>query len=107
MTLNQLSILGFTGSNAETKHLPNGTPIVKFSVATSKSWKDENGNWKEKTQWHTVVAFGRGFAQLAGRLVKGTAVFVQGKLTTRKYDRKIKVPIDNGRIVDHSISQLA
>ena len=55
MNLNQLSIIGFIGKNTETKYLPNGTPVTKFSVATKKSWKDENDEWKEKTQWHNVV----------------------------------------------------
>jgi len=71
MNLNQLSIIGFVGKNAETKSLPNGTPVTKFSVATKKSWKDENDAWQQKTQWHNVVAFGKSFAQSADRLVKG------------------------------------
>jgi primosomal replication protein N len=93
MNLNQLTIIGFCGANAETKYVPNGTPVTKFSVATKKSWKDENDQWKEKTQWHNVVAFGKGFAQLADRLVKGAHVFVRGELTAREYDRTIRVPI--------------
>ncbi len=106
MNLNQLTIMGFCGAKAETKYLPNGTPVTKFSVATKKSWKDENDEWKEKTQWHNVVAFGKGFAQLADRLFKGAHVFVQGELTTREYDRTIKVPIAKGRSVEHVIQQL-
>jgi single-strand DNA-binding protein len=106
MNLNQLTIIGFCGANAEAKYLPNGTPVTKFSVATKRSWKDENDEWKEKTQWHNVVAFGKGFAQLADRLVKGAHVFVQGELTTREYDRTIKVPIAKGKSVEHTIQQL-
>ncbi len=105
MNLNQLSIIGFLGKNAETKYLPNGTPVTKFSVATQKSWKDENDEWKEKTQWHNVVAFGRGFAQVADRLVKGAHVFVQGELTTREYDRTIKISAGKGKNVEHVIQQ--
>ncbi len=59
MNLNQLSIIGFVGKNAETRSLPNGTPVTKFSVPTKRSWKDENDTWQEKTQWHNVVAFGK------------------------------------------------
>src|SRR6476661_1168932 len=106
MNLNQLSIIGFIGKNAETKYLPNGTPVTKFSVATKKSWKDENNEWKEKTQWHNVVAFGKGFEQLADRLVKGAHVFVQGELTTREYDRTIKVSTGKGENIEHVIQQL-
>jgi single-strand DNA-binding protein len=106
MNLNQLTIIGFIGRNAETKPLPNGTPVTKFSVATTRSWKDEKGEWKDKTQWHNVVAFGPGFAQTASRLVKGAHIFVQGELTTREYDRTITVP--NGKkSIEHVIQQLA
>ena len=106
MNLNQLTIIGFIGRNAETKQLPNGTPATKFSVATTRSWKEEKGDWKDRTQWHTVVAFGQGFAQMTSRLVKGAHTFVQGELTTREYDRTITVP--NGkRSIEHVIQQLA
>ena len=53
-----------------------------------------------------VVAFGKGFAQVADRLVKGAHVFVQGELTTREYDRTIKVPAGNGKTIDHTVPQL-
>ena len=106
MNLNQLSIIGFIGKNAETKYLANGTPVTKFSVATKKSWKDEKDEWQERTQWHNVVAFGNGFAQLADRLTKGAHVFVQGELTTREYDRLIKVPTAKGKNIEHVIQQL-
>ena len=95
MNLNQLTIIRFIGRNAETKQLPNGTPVTKFSVATTRSWKDDKGEWKEKTQWHNVLAFGQGFAQIAPRLLKGSHVFVQGELSTREYDRTITIP--NGK----------
>ncbi len=105
MNLNQLTIVGFIGRDAETKYLPNGAPVVKFTVATKKSWKDDADGWKEKTQWHSVVAFGEGFAKTAGRLVKGAHVFVQGELATREYDRTIIIPKGN-ETVEHAIPQL-
>jgi single-strand DNA-binding protein len=89
MNLNQLTIIGFIGKDAETVFVKNGTPVTKFSVATKNSWKDDNGEWKEKTQWHNVVAWGPGFQNLAERLKKGTHVFAQGELTTREYDQTI------------------
>jgi single-strand DNA-binding protein len=105
MNFNQYTIAGFIGKDAEIKFLSNGTPVVKFSVATKKSWKDDSEEWKEKTQWHNVVAFGQGFQQLAARLDKGTHVLVQGELNTREYDRTIKIP--NGKKpIEHVIQQL-
>lgn len=106
MNLNQLTIIGFIGKNAETKPLPNGSTVTKFSVATTKSWKDENEEWKSRTQWHTVVAYGQGFAHMAPRLVKGSLVFVQGELVTREYDRTIRIP--NGKkTLEHVVQQIA
>jgi single-strand DNA-binding protein len=106
MNLNQLTIIGFIGRNAETKQLSNGTAVTKFSVATTRSWKDEKGAWKERTQWHNVLAFGQGFAQMTRRLVKGAHVFVQGELSTREYERTIAVP-DGKKSVEHVIQQVA
>ena len=63
--INQLTIVGYVGKNAETKYLANGTPVVKFSVATRKAWKDEQGEWKDRTQWHNVIAYGKGFEPIA------------------------------------------
>lgn len=106
MNFNQLTIIGYIGKSAETKQLPNGTPVTKFSVATTRSWKDDKGEWKDKTQWHTVVAYGQSFTQVAPRLAKGAHVFVQGELTTREYDRTVQVP--NGKkTIEHVIQQLA
>jgi single-strand DNA-binding protein len=105
MKLNQLTIIGFVGKNAEAKQRPNGTPVTKFSVATKESWKDDHEEWKEKTQWHNVVAFGAAFAQMADRLSKGAHVFVQGELNTREYDRTITVP-SGKKTIEHSIRQL-
>jgi Single-strand binding protein family len=72
--MDQLSIIGFVGKDVQGKHLPNGTAVVNFSVATKPSWKDYAGEWK--TQWHNVVAYGHRFTKLANRLLKGTHVFV-------------------------------
>jgi single-strand DNA-binding protein len=106
MNLNQLTIIGFIGRNAETRQRPNGSLITKFSVATTKSWKDDNGEWKNKTQWHTVCGFGQGFAQMTPRLLKGTLVFVQGELSTREYERAIRIPTGR-RSIEHVIQQIA
>ena len=104
--MNQLTIIGFVGKTAERKDLPNGTPCVRFSVATKKSWKDSNDDWQERTQWHQVVAFGPNYSQVADRLVKGAHVLVQGELTTREYARKINVPAAKGKTIEHEIKQL-
>jgi single-strand DNA-binding protein len=94
--MNQQTILGFTGRQAEVTQLKNGTPVAKFSVATKISWKDKDtDDWKERTQWHNVVGYGETFAKLADRLVKGAYVLVQGEHLTRQYDKTIE--ISNGK----------
>jgi single-strand DNA-binding protein len=105
MNLNQLSITGFIGRDAETKYLPNGAPVTKFSVATKESWKDENDEWKEKTQWHNVSAFGKGFVQLTDWLLKGAHIFVQVELATREHDRTINISAGNGTGIERTIQQ--
>jgi len=106
MNLNQLTIIGFIGQNANTKQLASGTTVTKFSVATTRSWKDDKGEWKQRTQWHNVLAFGHGFAQMGSRHVKGAHVFVQGELTTREYDRTVSVP-SGKKSIERVIQQLA
>jgi single-strand DNA-binding protein len=105
MNFNQLTTIGFIGKNAETNQLANGTPVTKFSVATTRAWKDDKGEWKTRTQWHNVVAFGQGFAQLAPRLSKGAHVFVQGELTTREYELTIQVS-SGKKTIEHVIQLL-
>jgi single-strand DNA-binding protein len=78
MNLNQLSIIGYIGRSAQTKYLANGTAVTKSSVATRRSWKGENNEWKEKTQWHNVVAFGKGFEQISGAACQRRSRFCAG-----------------------------
>jgi hypothetical protein len=53
--INQITLVGFLGRDAQKKALPNGTPVLNFSLATKKVWKDSNNEWQERTQWHQVV----------------------------------------------------
>ena len=59
MYMNQLTIIGFTGQDAEFHFTPNRTPVATISVATKESWKNEQGEWQSRTEWHRVVAFGK------------------------------------------------
>ena len=102
---NQITILGYLGNDASSKNA-NGTTVTKFSVATKKSWKDQNNEWQEKSQWHQVVCFGPNFEALTSRLVKGAQVFVQGQLTTHEYDRTHKVPAGGKKVIEYVIKQL-
>jgi single-strand DNA-binding protein len=107
MDLNQISIIGYLGSDAKTSSTAGGTQVTKFSVATNKSWKDDNtGEWKSKSQWHNVVGYGDWPASLASRLIKGAHVFVQGELITREYERTVEVTAGK-KNVEAKVMQLA
>jgi single-strand DNA-binding protein len=87
MYMNQLTIIGFTGQDAELHYTQNGTPVMTLSVATKESWKNGQGEWQSRTEWHRVVAFGK-LAEYAKTLPKGSHVLVQGPLRSREYDRE-------------------
>ena len=84
--VNKVIIIGNLGKDPEVKYLQNGTAAAKFSVATSESWKDKNtGQQKEETEWHNVSILGK-LAEIAGEyLKKGSKVYIEGKLKTRKW----------------------
>lgn len=87
--INKVTIVGNLGNDPDVKYTPAGAAITNISVATSESWKDKNsGQQQEKTEWHKVVFFGK-LAEIAGEyLRKGSQVYIEGKLTTRKWQDK-------------------
>ncbi len=87
-TLNKVMLIGNVGKEPELKHTPSGIPVISFRMATSETWKDRENNFKEHTDWHTIVAW-RGLAEVVNKLVKrGSKVFVEGKIRTRIFDDK-------------------
>ena len=85
-TMNQLTIIGFTGREAETHYTTNGTLVATLSVATKESWKDGDGAWQSRTEWHRVVLFA-GLATYGSTLAKGSLIMVQGSVRTREYEK--------------------
>lgn len=86
-SVNKVILIGNLGRDAETAFTASQVAVVKFSVATSRRWKDQaTGDWKEETNWSNVV-FWRG-ENVAPYLLKGTQVYVEGRLQTRSYDDK-------------------
>src|SRR5215467_10080771 len=86
MYLNQLTIIGFTGQDADFHFSSNGTFVTTLSVATKESWKDAAGDWQSRTELHRIVVFGK-LAEYAKTLTKGTHVMVQGSLRSREYEK--------------------
>lgn len=87
--INKVILIGHLGNDPETKHMPSGGAVTNISIATSESWKDKNsGQQQERTEWHRVVFFNR-LAEIAGEyLKKGSKVYVEGSLRTRKWQDK-------------------
>ena len=84
--INKVILVGNLGSDPETKYMPSGSALTNLSVATTDSWKDkQTGEKVEKTEWHRVVMFDR-LAEIAGEyLKKGSQVYIEGQLQTRKW----------------------
>jgi single-strand DNA-binding protein len=84
--VNKVILIGNLGQDPEVKYMPSGGAVTNVTVATSESWKDKNtGEQKENTEWHRVVFFRR-LAEIAGEyLKKGSKVYIEGKLQTRKW----------------------
>ena len=86
--LNKVILIGRLGRDPETRFMPNGEAVCNFSVATSESWKDSNGQKQERSEWHNVTMY-RKLAEIAGKyLTKGSQVYLEGKIQSRKYTDK-------------------
>ena len=86
--VNKVILIGRLGSDVEYKQTQSGSPIAKLSLATSDKWKDKQGQPQEKTEWHRVILWNK-LADIANQyLVKGSQVYVEGKLQTREFQDK-------------------
>ena len=86
-SLNKVTLIGSLGRDPESRSFQNGGKVVELRLATSETWKDKNtGEKKERTEWHTVKLFSEGLANVAERyLRKGSKVYIEGQLQTRKW----------------------
>ena len=85
---NRVILVGHVGRPPEVSHMPNGDAVAKFSIATTDTWKDKGGERHEKTEWHSIVIFRR-LGEAAGEyLKKGSLVYLEGRLQTRKWQDK-------------------
>ena len=83
--VNKVIIVGNLGQDPEVRYMPNGNAVANFTVATSESWKDQQGQQQERTEWHRIVVYRR-LAEIAGEyLRKGSKVYLEGRLQTREW----------------------
>ena len=87
--INKAILIGNLGADPESRHMPSGGAVTNLRIATAESWKDkQTGDKKERTEWHSVVCFGR-LAEIAAEyLRKGRQVYVEGRIQTRKWQDK-------------------
>ena len=87
-SVNKVILVGNLGKDPEVKYTPQGTPVAKFSLATNERYKDKNGEWQDRTQWHNIVAWQR-LAEIAGEyLKKGRSVYIEGRIRTDSWEDK-------------------
>jgi single-strand DNA-binding protein len=85
-SLNKVQLIGNLGADPEARSMSNGGEVVNLRLATTESWKDRDGNRKERTEWHQVVIFNENLAKVAKNyLRKGSKCFIEGQLQTRKW----------------------
>jgi single-strand DNA-binding protein len=91
--LNSVCLIGHLGADPDIRRTNEGKPIANFRIATTEKWKDRNtGEARERTEWHSIVVFSEGLAGVVEKyLKKGSKVYVQGKLQTRKWEDKDNV----------------
>lgn len=84
--LNKIMLIGHVGTEVEIRHTKSEAAVANFRVATTERWKDGQGKQQEATEWHRIVAFGR-LAEICGEyLAKGSRVYIEGRLQTRKWE---------------------
>ncbi len=87
-SVNKVILIGNLGKDPEVKYTPSGMPIARFTLATNERFKDKEGNWQDRTEWHNLVAFQR-TAEIAGEyLKKGRTVYIEGRLHSDSWDDK-------------------
>ena len=85
-SVNKVILVGNVGKDPEIKYTPSGIPVGKFSLATNERFKDENGEFQERTEWHNIVAWQR-LAEIVGEYVcKGSKLYVEGKIQTSSWE---------------------
>ena len=85
---NKVQLLGRLGNEPELKEVGSGQQLLRLSLATNERFRTADGDWKEDTQWHPVVVWGKQAARLATQVKKGSALLVEGRLVHRTYETK-------------------
>ena len=90
-SVNKVILVGNLGQDPESRFTPQGTAVTNLSIATNESWKDQNGDIQERTEWHRVVMYGRMAETAVEYMRKGQMVYVDGRLNTREWEDQNQV----------------
>jgi single-strand DNA-binding protein len=87
-SVNKVTLIGNVGKDPEFRSTPNGVAVANFTLATSDRFQDAQGNWQDRTEWHSLVAFKRTAEIVRDYVKKGSKLYIEGKLQTRSWDDK-------------------
>jgi single-strand DNA-binding protein len=87
-SVNKVILVGHLGKDPEIKYTPSGTPVAKFTLATNERFKDKDGNWQDRTEWHSLVAWQRTAEIIGEYCKKGSQIYIEGRLKTDSWDDK-------------------
>jgi len=104
MSVNKAILIGNLGADPELRYTPTGKAVANFSLATSESWKDGDGNKQEETTWHNIVAWGKQAEVMKEYLTKGQQVYIEGRIKNSTYDDKDGVKKYKSEVVVQNFS---
>ena len=104
--INKVTLIGNLGGDPEIRHLEGGNSVGRFSLATNENYKDKEGNWQTRTEWHNIVVWREDAERAEKWLKKGMMVFVEGKISYRKYTDKDGVERNTTDIVANTFRTL-
>lgn len=105
--VNKVILIGNLGSDPEMRYTPSGTAVATLSVATNRRWKDREGNQQDETEWHRVIVWAQSAEFCSNYLSKGTKVYVEGRLQTRKWQDQSGVDRYTTEIIANEIKSLS
>ncbi len=104
--LNKVILIGRLGRDPEVRYMPNGDAVANFSIATDEQWKDRDGNRQTRTEWHNITLY-RKLGEIAGQyLRKGSLVYIEGRIQSRKYTGKDGVERTAYEIIGNEMKML-
>ena len=106
MSVNKAILIGRLGRDPEVRYTPNGEAVANFSIATDEQWKDKNGERQTRTEWHNITLY-RKLGEIAGQyLRKGSLVYIEGRIQSRKYTGKDGVERTAYEIIGNEMKML-